>query len=144
MCIVDKAKLYVNTYLKLCKAQTCQTSPEEIQMTISKSDCWVGHKIDKRLVQTLRSVLKWGPGYNINHTLCQHVYGVHIVHCNHIYYIILIQELQKLKAGWYCFFVCLFVCLFVCFLLLLFFSFFSFWSSLATVPSDKEPSDKEQ
>jgi len=38
-------------------------------MTINKSDCCVGHKIDKLLLQTLRSVLKWGPGYHINHIL---------------------------------------------------------------------------
>ena len=39
MCIVDKAKLYVNTYLKLWKPKLVKPVLKKYKLTINKSDC---------------------------------------------------------------------------------------------------------
>ena len=64
-------------------------------MTINKSDCCFGHNMEN-YKHAPCSVPKWGPDYRINHTLCQHVYSVHVVHCSVKF---LIQELQKLDGA---------------------------------------------
>ena len=58
--IIPIIQLLDQGHTQTVEAQTCQTSPEGLQMTIKRSDCFVGHKMEKLLLLTPCSVLKWG------------------------------------------------------------------------------------